>query len=103
MQTHTYTTEEVLKSLGYSDPLVAARQQARMILLGRLSRYETAVQQLKTEWDCSLDELKTRYQTEGNEDSAADDAYIEWQWYAEAIETIKAQLDALDEYRQSHS
>jgi hypothetical protein len=93
----TYTTEEVLESLGYSDPLVAARQQARMILLGRLSRYEAALQQLKARWDCTLDEMKARYQTTGEEDPAADDAYVEWQWYHDAIETIKAQLDSLGE------
>ncbi|MBL7162221.1 MAG: hypothetical protein ISS57_06420 [Anaerolineales bacterium] len=97
MQSHIYTTEEVLKSLGYPDPLVAARQQARMILLGRLSRYEAALRQLKTQWDCSLDELRARYQVKGSEDSPADDAYIEWQWYADASETVKAQLNAISE------
>ena len=48
MQTSTksYTTGSVLAALGYPDPLVAARQQARMILLGRLARYQAAIQQL---------------------------------------------------------
>ncbi|MBM3144191.1 MAG: hypothetical protein FJ010_04310 [Chloroflexi bacterium] len=95
MQSNIYTIEEVLKNLGYPDPLVAARLQARMILLGRLSRYEAAMQQLKTKWNCSLSELRAHYQVQGSEDSAADDAYIELQWYADAIETIKAQLNAL--------
>ncbi len=36
--TTSYTTEAILASLGYPDPLVAARRHARMILLGRQAR-----------------------------------------------------------------
>ena len=43
-----YTVDSILKSLGYTDPVVAARQQARMILLGRLARYQAAVQALQS-------------------------------------------------------
>ena len=58
MQTSTksYTTGSVLAALRYPDPLVAARQQARMILLGRLARYQAAIQQLESQWErsCAL-------------------------------------------------
>jgi hypothetical protein len=57
MQTSkSYTTGSVLAALGYPDPLVAARQQARMILLGRLARYQAAIQQLESQWErsCAL-------------------------------------------------
>ena len=37
------TVQDVLTSLGFADPLVAARQQAQMILLGRLASYEASV------------------------------------------------------------
>lgn len=97
MQTSTksYTTESVLTALGYPDPLVAARQQARMILLGRLARYQAASQQLEAKWGCTLEELRARYTAQGSEDFAADDDYLQWQWYADAIETVKAQLAAI--------
>jgi len=41
----SYTTESILISLGYPDPLVAARQHARMILLaaGALSSCHSMV------------------------------------------------------------
>lgn len=91
----SYTTESVLASLGYSDPLVAARQQARMILLGHRARYQTAVQQFEAEWDCSLAEMRARYTTQGHEDFAADDDYLQWQWYSDAVATVQAQLDAI--------
>ena len=99
MQTSTksYTTGSVLAALGYPDPLVAARQQARMILLGRLARYQAAIQQLESQWDCTLEELRARYTAQGSEDFAADDDYLQWQWYADAIETVKAQLSAVSE------
>ena len=45
--TRTYTTESILESLGYPEPLVAARQQARMILLGRRTRNEAEIGQLE--------------------------------------------------------
>jgi hypothetical protein len=99
MQTSTlsYTIEDILATLGYPDPLMAARQQARMILLGRVARYQAAIQQLEARWGCTLEELRARYTAQGSEDFAADDDYLEWQWYADAIETVKAQLAAVSE------
>ena len=95
--TKSYTSESVLAALGYPDPLVAARQQARMILLGRLARYQAAIQQLESRWGCTLEELRARYTAQGSEDFAADDDYLQWQWYADAIETVKAQLSVVSE------
>lgn len=91
----SYTTENVLTALGYPDPLVAARQQARMILLGRRSRYQTAIQQLEAQWRCSLEEMRARYTAEGNEDFAVDDDYLQWQWYSDALKIVESQLDAI--------
>ena len=81
MQTSTksYTTGSVLAALGYPDPLAAARQQARMILLGRLARYQAAIQQLESQWDCTLEELRACYTAQGSEDFAADDDYLQRQ------------------------
>jgi len=43
------------------------------------------------------EELRACYTTQGSEDFAADDDYLQWQWYADAIETVKAQLSAVSE------
>lgn len=91
----SYTTEGILASLGYPDPLMAARQHARMILLGRRARYQAAIRQLEVKWGCTLEELRARYAAHGSEDFAADDDYLQWQWYADAVETVNAQLVAL--------
>ena len=93
--TQIYTTQEVLTSLGYPDPLVAARQQARMILLGRIARYQAAIQRLEVRWKCTLDDMCARYIDDGDEDFAADDDYLEWQWYADAMKIVANQLAAL--------
>ena len=90
-----YTTQEVLTSLGYPDPLVATRQQARMIPLGRMARYQAAIQRLKGRWKFALDDMRARYTAEGDEDFAADDDYLEWQWYADAMKVVENQLAAL--------
>lgn len=95
--THSYTLEGVLATLGYRDSQAAARQQARMILLGRQARYQAAIQRLEAQWGCSLDELRARYTAQGSEDFKSDDDYLEWQWYADAVETVKAQLAAIAE------
>jgi hypothetical protein len=87
-----YTTESILAALGYPDPLLAARQQARMILLGRLARYQAAIRQIENLRGESLAELRVHYMAENREDFAADDAYLDWQWYHDAIETVEAQL-----------
>ena len=92
MQTSTYTTESILTSLGYADPLIAARQQARMILLGRLARYQAAIKQLESRQNFSLAELRERYETQNQEDFSVDNNYLEWQWYSDAIEKVKTQL-----------
>jgi hypothetical protein len=42
-----------------------------------------------------LGELRTRYLARGSEDFAADDDYVQWQWYADAAQMIEAQLTAL--------
>jgi len=68
-----------------------------MILLGRLARYQVAIQQLEARWNCTLEELRVRYTAEGSEDFAADDDYLQWQWYADAIETVNTQLAAISE------
>jgi hypothetical protein len=93
----SYTTESILASLGYPDPLAAARQHARMILLGRLARYQAALRQFEVKWGCTLEELRARYTAEGREDFAADDDYLQWQWYADAADTVNAQLAAISE------
>ena len=91
------TAQSVLAALGYPDPLVAARQHARMILLGRLAHYQAAIQQLETKWGCTLKDMRARYSASGIEDFAADDDYLQWRWYADAIETVNAQLAVLAE------
>ena len=93
----SYTTESILASLGYPDPLVAARQHARMILLGRLARYQAAIQELEVKWGCTLEDLRARYTAQGSEDFEADDDYLQWQWYADAVEIINAQPVAISE------
>jgi hypothetical protein len=91
----SYTTETILASLGYPDPLVAARRHARMILLGRQARYQADIRQLEAKWGCTLEALRTRYLDVGHEDFTADDDYLQWQWYADAAEQITSQLATL--------
>lgn len=91
----TYTTERVLASLGYADPLDAARQQARMILLGRRARYEARIQLLESKWGCSVADMRARYVLEGQEDFEADDDYVQWQWYLDALTALDAQIAAI--------
>jgi hypothetical protein len=93
----SYTTESILATLGYPDPLIAARQHARMILLGRLARYQAAIHQLEVKWGCTLEDLRARYTAQGSEDLEADDDYLQWQWYADAVETVNAQLAVISE------
>ncbi len=91
----TYTPERVLALLGYADPLDAARQHARMILLGRRARYEAQAQALAAKWGCSVAEMQARYMLQGQEDFEADDDYVEWQWYLDALSVLDAQIAAL--------
>ncbi len=93
----SYTTESVLTSLGYPDPLVAARQHARMMLLGRLARYQAAIRELEVKWGGTLEDLRARYTAQGSEDFEADDDYLQWQWCADAVETVNAQLAVISE------
>jgi len=90
-----YTVESVLTSLGYPDPLVAAREHAQMILLGRQARYQAVLHQLETQWGCTLEALRARYLAHDSEDFMADDDYLQWQWYADAAQAIEAQLTTL--------
>jgi hypothetical protein len=93
--TNTDTSEKIIQSLGYRDPMDAARQQARMILLGRRSRYEAEIKKLEGKWRSSLDEMRARYQEIGNENFELDDDFLTWQWYEDAIEHIDSQLAVL--------
>jgi len=38
-----------------------------------------------------------RYEAVGAEDFEADDDYQQWQWFADAIATVRAQLNAVSE------
>ena len=89
------TMESVLSSLGYTDPMDAARQQARMLLLGRLSRYEVIIQQIESRQEKDFEDLHRSYEAQGSENWVADDDYLTWQWYRDAIESVKAQLATL--------
>jgi hypothetical protein len=91
----SYTTESILTTLGFPDPLSAARQQARMMLLGRLAHYQATIQQFERTWECTLAEMSVRYESQGDENFEADDDYLEWQWCTDAVETVKEQLAAL--------
>lgn len=92
----TQTVDDILKSLGYPDPMMAARQQGRMVLYGRLARYQAAMQQLARKWGKSLAEMQQQYEQAGMEEFAADDDYVAWRWYDEAVQRIEAQLAALE-------
>jgi hypothetical protein len=91
----TYTTESVLASLGYANPLDAARQQARMVLLRRRARYEAWIQSLETKWNCSVAEMRARYMLEGQENFETDDDYVQRQWYLDALSALDAQIAAV--------
>lgn len=90
-----HTVNSILKSLGYPDPIIAARQQGQMILLGRLAHYQAARQQLESKWGLTLTQMQQQYQQEGHEEFEVDDDYVQWQWYAEAIANIESQLQVL--------
>ena len=92
-----YTTEKVLASLGYADPMDAARQQVRMILLGRRASYEVQIQSLVSKWGCSAADMRVRYELQGQEDFEVDDDYVSWQWYLDALSMLDAQIAALSE------
>lgn len=63
-----------------------------MMLLGRLTRFQAGVQQHERTWGCSLEEMRERYEQPGHENFEVDDAYLEWQWYADAVDTIQAHM-----------
>ena len=91
----TYTTQGILESLGFSDPMEAARQQARMILLGRRAHYESEMKRLEKKWGKSLEEMRKGYLEPGSENASLDDDYLTWQWYADAKSIIDEQLAVL--------
>ena len=66
-----------------------------MILLGRQSRYEAALHQLEAKWGCTLEALQARYFARHRRLRPADDDYLEGKWYADAAQTIEAQLKTL--------
>lgn len=71
---------------------VEAAALKRATLLRRLAGFQTAVQRFEQTWGCSLDEMRQRYEMVGREDSEADDAYLEWQWYADAVESLQVEF-----------
>lgn len=90
-----YKVDSILKSLGYADPMMAARQQARMILLGRQARHQAEIQQLESKWGASLIQMKEKYETVSVEDFDADDDYLRWQWNFDKLKAIETQLEIL--------
>ncbi len=92
IQVESMTVQDVLTSLGFANPLVAARQQAQMILLGRLARYEAEVRQMEVKWGVPLAEMERRYNEVGYEDPEVDDDYLLWLWYTEAVESVQSKL-----------
>jgi len=62
-----------------------------------LARYQAAIRELKAKWGCTLEDLRTRYTAHGSEDFEADDDYLQWQWYTDAVETVNAKLTAIEE------
>ena len=73
----------------------AAKQQARLILLGRLALYRSEMQQLERKWKRPLTEMRQQYKTTGQENSNLDDDYVMWQWYSDAIAQVESQLSAI--------
>ena len=94
--TRFHAVQDILAPLGYPDPMMAVRQQARRILLGRQSRYQALTFQFEAKWGCTLEQLRARYVARGIEDASADDGYLDWQWSADAVATIDAQLAVLE-------
>ena len=88
----SYTTETIL-AFGY--PIRWWPATCAHILLGCQARYQADIRQLQAKWGCTLEVLRTRYLDVGHEDFAADDDYLQWQWYADAAEQITSQLATL--------
>lgn len=53
------------------------------------------MQHLASLWPGSIEDLQHAYLRQGQEDFVADDTYLEWKWYADAAEAVKAQLIVL--------
>lgn len=96
MSMASQTVDEILQALGYPDPMMAAREQGRMILYGRLARYRAELQRLAHKWGTTLPELAQKYEEQGQEDFAADDDYLDWRWYTDAVRAVERQLSALE-------
>ncbi|MFO7540409.1 MAG: hypothetical protein R6X32_20410 [Chloroflexota bacterium] len=73
----------------------AARQQARMILLGRLAHYRSAAQQIERKWNRSFTEMRQQYEALGQENIELDDDFVTWEWYSRAIVQVESQLSAI--------
>ena len=39
--------------------------------------------------------MRARYAAQGSEDFAADDDYLQWQWFSDALEIVENQSDVI--------
>ncbi len=84
------TIDEILKEVGISSEVEALKNQAWMITLARIEKYQAESRQYQRKYQCNFEEFKKQLLNQKNEENfEMEEDYLDWRFAEEALKIWK--------------
>jgi hypothetical protein len=85
----------ILREAGFSDEKEALKEQALMLLMGKVSRYQAECAFFEEKYGMSFEEFASRVQVTGEENFEEDDDFLDWRFARESLADLRHRLQEL--------
>ncbi len=86
---------DVFRGLGINDMEALLENEAIMLLLAKESKYRAEYSRFKAKYHSEFEPFRKKIEASGKEDFAIEDDLMDWEFAANALETIQQKKKAL--------
>ncbi|MEW6447278.1 MAG: hypothetical protein AB1426_04200 [Bacillota bacterium] len=86
----------VLRELGFASERDALKEQALLLLLHKINRYEAECAFFAKKYGMSFEEFVKHLEASGKEDFEKEDDLLDWRFAAETLAELKRQLQEIE-------
>jgi len=86
----------VLRELGFASEREALKEQALLLLLSKISRYEAECAFFEKKYGMSFEEFVKHLEGQGKEDFEKEDDLLDWRFAAETLAELKQRVQEIE-------
>jgi len=91
------TSEAILAQLGFKDLKSFVKNQALLLILAKIDKYQAEDKLFETKYKMDFDEFRRNIENLKNQEVFKhDDDYLDWRYARESLERLKTQKQALE-------